>query len=744
MCGLLRNIGFFASFMFAFVFVENAFSAEYAHGVPNNAGRNSRAGMSASMRMPTMPTLPINTLGNISQNINTVVSTTTTDKPGSPDAPDTPDEPDVPDVPDVPDEPDVPDVPAPECPDGGVKFSVYTVDNCMKDVMNCVNGGALPNGMQDLFNEDVRNSIFNGMNLCATQVDKCIASVRMNCENVYRVPADVWLDFNARKIQPEYYNFVLRKTGLTPYQAENTCLLLDRNTYGTSFNAVSANNNKVTSEYNVPVKAYNGQGGTKPNTQGVKINNKSGIDGGRGYYARWDATNAECYVRVGAYNKDAQIKNSWLFGAAGDDKIAETWMPVGSTFTCNKDLFGFSLYNDTSTVAVVGIGGGTLVGAGVGAAAGHGKRSFDCGVKDHRKKLLDQLIATEVLDTVNTKLSTHISVADNDITESQCLQIANLVDNSAVCVDKYYVKWKCEVSMADEYGNSTQDLFVINADSEDSYISQIENAKEKYSSDKAVLAALQACLQEATDWEDNINAEVVSKLRICARKSSIDAISACLHDSVTGAYDVECPDAKQFNKITIFRTLQDKNNRVQTALIGAGVGAGVGAAATVVTALVEKGNINCRVGDGLEKVSYGKSHNISSLRDFYVKWNLRLPDTIAPTTMVTNCNSWHRACAELNDARQCQSAQINYKPIGATATTLVYGACVRSGSVCIENAAVAKSYGACGSNDPVKPNNPDIVVMNNQNVDTGAVPDVSSSGSGTSEKQWYQTWNSPM
>ena len=99
-----------------------------------------------------------------------------------------------------------------------------------------------------LFNEDVRNAIMSGMKLCQVHVDKCIKEVRVNCHNVYQSSADVWLDFDSRIIQPEYYNFVLRKTGLTPNQAENTCLLLDRNTYGSSFAAVS-DANVVNSEY---------------------------------------------------------------------------------------------------------------------------------------------------------------------------------------------------------------------------------------------------------------------------------------------------------------------------------------------------------------------------------------------------------------------------------------------------------------------------------------------------------------
>jgi hypothetical protein len=129
--------------------------------------------------------------------------------------------------------------------------------------------------------------------------------------------------------------------------------------------------------------------------------------------------------------------------------------------------------------------------------------------------------------------------------------------------------------------------------------------------------------------------------------------------------------------------------------IGAAVGAGTGGLATAITAFVERNNINCRVGDGLEQVAFNKSHSIGSLKDFYVKWNLRVPDVIAPTALVTDCQSWKNTCAAFADLEQCADAQFNYKPAGAPTTTLVRSACKVSGSACIENYPVARSYGAC-------------------------------------------------
>ena len=128
---------------------------------------------------------------------------------------------------------------------------------------------------------------------------------------------------------------------------------------------------------------------------------------------------------------------------------------------------------------------------------------------------------------------------------------------------------------------------------------------------------------------------------------------------------------------------------------GAAIGAGTGGLATAITAFVERNNINCRVGDGLAQVGFGKSHSISSLKDFYVKWNLRLPDVIAPTATISDCASWKNTCATFTDLEQCKATQFNYKPADAATTTLVRSACTVSGSACIENWPVAKSYGAC-------------------------------------------------
>ncbi len=614
-------------------------------------------------RMPTMPVMPMNNLGNVMGNMPNP------NAPSVPDVPDTPDEPD--DTPDIPDEPDTP---ATECPDGGVKNSTYTVENCMDDILRCVNTGALAGGLNDLFNEDLRSAIVNGMGLCSAQVDKCIADVRRDCTNVYRAPADVWIDFNARRIQPEYYNFVLRRTGLTPNQAENTCMLLDRNTYGASFNAVS-NAGGVTAEYNNTVGAYNSQNGNalvKNNPLGVSVNGADDtVDGARGYYARWDATTAQCHIRVAAYNKDNQITNSWLFGAAGTDEPAQVWRLAGDTFTCNKEMFGFSLMNQTNTAALVGVGGGTLLGAGIGAAAGHGARDIDCNNVSHRRDMATQLRSVGNVGILNEFLEAdnQVSTVDDTVTLTQCKDIVDLYN--------VYRQLKTAISKCDATSTYSYDQTITET-------GKIVNGK-----------VVEENIDVQTTQDIVGNPECVFKAINIAKRDGT-GIYCDASESCRAASDIRVDVARLgrvLDNVTILAG--EKSNMGKSIGIGAAVGAGTGGLATAITAFVESSNITCRVGDGLATVGLGKSYSIGSLKDFYVKWNLQVPDTVAPTAMVTDCNSWKQTCDMFKDLNQCAVAQINYKPAGAKTTTLIRSACRVSGSTCIENYPVAKSFGAC-------------------------------------------------
>lgn len=664
--------------------------AAFADATPR-AESDVRAANRASARMPSMPIMTINPAN----------FTTDTNKGEQPKPEPKPDP--KPDPKPEP-EPDPEPQPEPECPDGGVRNSEYTVNNCMNDVLSCINNGALSGGLNDLFNEDMRNAIMNGMGLCSMQVEKCMVSVRRDCKPVYRAIADVWVDFNSRKIQPEYYNFVLRKTGLTPNQAENTCLLLDVNTFGPSFAAV-ANSGATTAEYNNRVGAYNGQNGgvlIKTNPQGAQLNyGNPGVDGSRGHYARWDASTATCYLRVAAYNKDKQIKNSWLFGALGNDDLAEVWRAAGDTFSCNKDLFGFGLMNDTKTAAVVGVGGGTLAGAGIGALAGHGKRAFDCDNKSAVKTLGEQLRKNVNLYSLNGYLDMGDKIDGKDLTTRQCRAIVDLYTN--------YQTVKANIGRC--YGQDTLTCTFIHTKpvEADEDIVQVDNflatqcAQAGKMDTKSCINYL-VQLNVVEDGElDIATSSCVKDTLGCRFKSLRDPNNlagglkctnmdgGCVNFDETKTEIAELDGV--FNGLDVLEG--EKSNIAKSIGTGAAIGAGTGGLATAITAFVERNNINCRVGDGLNTVAFGKSHSIDTLKDFYVKWNLRLPDTVIPTATAVDCKTWKLSCAEYTDLNQCKAAALNYKPAIDGTITLVRSACAVSGSVCIENAAVAKSYGAC-------------------------------------------------
>ena len=669
MSGLFKYCGISAVSMAvcALVGVANAATGRTGYENVRNA-----SGPASMVRMPSMPTLPIGTVGNLSTNLPTGGGAS---------------QPDVPNNPDTPDNPDKPDEPVePECPDGGVKNSAYTVEMCMNDVLRCVNNGALPNGLNNLFNEEVRHAVENGMGLCAAQVEKCVTDVRRDCANVYRSSADVWIDFNSRKVQPEYYNFVLRKTGLTPNQAENTCRLLDKNTYGPSFAAV-ANDGKTTAEYNKTVGAYNSQQGNmlvKTNPQGVKVNDGNpGVDGSRGHYARWDAETATCLIRVAAYNKDKHISNSWLFGAAGDDRPAEVWKAAGDTFSCNKDLFGFSLMNDTSTAAVVGVGGGTVLGAGIGAIAGHGNRDFNCDLDKHRELLMDELKDGRAVGIVNEYIVNDIDITQKTMDDKSCGEIVKLFD-------KYY-QYETAIAECDQIHGKDKVTVEVSVQEEitapagttipaTDTTEIVDAVADKVQGD---LSGRQDCVLRALNTA-RANGEFpwCSQAEVCINDTNVETELKRL-DSVFG------------KDITDLLIKGEKSNMAKSVGIGAAVGAGTGGLATAITAFVERNNISCRVGDGLEQVAFNKSHSIGTLKDFYVKWNLRVPDVVAPTATITDCQSWKNTCATFADLEQCADAQFNYKPAGAPTTTLIRSVCAVSGSACIENYPVAKSHGAC-------------------------------------------------
>ena len=663
-----------------------------------NAAQNGRASMMPSVtsagntnaaRMPTMPTFSLNTIGNPA--VTTINQPAETNVPHNTVVPTPTPKPDINPDPKPDDKPDTKpdDKPKPECPDGGVKDSTYTISMCMNDLLQCINTGALQGGLNDLFNEEVRNAIMGGMKICQPQIDKCVTEVRVNCRNVYIESNDVWLDFNSRIIQPEYYNFVLRKTGLTPNQAENTCLLLDRNTYGASFAAVS-DTNAVNNEYSNKVGAYNGANGgslSKKNPQGVDVNTE-GYDGNRGHYARWDASNAECLIRVAAYNKDKLITNSWLFGAVGDDRPAEVWEKAGSTFTCNKNLFDFSsLLNKTKTAAVVGVGGGTVVGASVGAAAGaaaYKRKSDFCENQSNRNKLANYIKNIKHTDRI---IENYVGDIDFDyLDEDDCDAILDLYSQAQMY--RHALDY-CEARLTPEIRQKVIGEIEINGE-------LICNLDDRRLTNKK------------SSWSNEITEQVTEYVNHCAFKALdrglvmggeasplCDGTQDCIKSDVISKdlAQLESILKKMESEVGI-KLNTTKGKQIGKGLgIGAATGAGVGGIITGITALVEKNNITCKVGDGLNTVSFGKAHTIDSLKDFYVKWNLRLPDAITPTSAVIDWASWEQACSQFNSKlMDCPNVQINLKDEKGK-YTFIQSACKVSGNICIVNDAVATSHG---------------------------------------------------
>lgn len=659
------------------------------------SGATGRNGTAPTVnRMPSMPTLPVSVIGNISTNVP---------KPGT----------NVPSGPNTPDNPDVPDDSNPETPDEqeSICQDAYTVENCMNGLTACIDGGALPNGLKDMFNNDLRTSIINGMNLCAVQVDKCITDTTLNCNKVYFSRADVWIDFNSRRVQPEYYSFVLSKTGLTPTQAENTCLLLDSNTYGSSFNRVkSAVKDAVKKEDGTLVDPYNNKKDpTKDNPLGEKENDT--FD--RGHYARWDAVEGECLIRVAAYNKDKLITNDSLFGAIGDGSPAESWQVAGSAFTCNKDLFDFGLMRNTRTAAAIALPGGAVLGAGTGAVVGGVRaKNGNCTNKDFRDELWGK-IRNKNLGTINTFLGKNGYTGDlksslTTLTKDQCNAVLVLYDKMQAASDLVKACYGyLRAPVVGESNSYTITLYDTN------YTVKVESkGLNVYDNNNSLVCSVDFD-RHVTTCSDKVVVEFSDIFDDNSLFQSECANLATLK-SKTG---FECPDKTCDDCIDFFwfaaqaGQLRDaldgvipgegKNpSAAKGALVGGAVGLGAGGIATGIVALIEASNIHCVVGDGLGNVQYKKSYAIDSLKDLYVKHKLNLPDTklTGASTMIKDQTQWKNQCASYEDEDSCNDAQFYYQysttgKSGAYSTEWIYSACQWDGTSCGAKEVLFNSYG---------------------------------------------------
>ncbi|MFA7188114.1 MAG: hypothetical protein WC137_01410 [Alphaproteobacteria bacterium] len=640
----------------------------------------------------------------------------------------------------------------------GACVASYNIDDCMDALLACVNGGALEEGIAGMYDENIRNAIINGMGLCTTVIDKCIANIA-----VYHSASDVWIDFNSRVVQPQYYNFVLRKTGLTPNQAENTCLLLDKNVYGKSFAAVGAQD-EVQGEYAQGIGAYNNANNgsiSKTNPQGPDINAQA-YDANRGHYARWNATDAECLVRVAAYNKDDLITNKWL--GIGNDEAAEVWKSTGSSFTCNKSLFEFGLMNKTKKTAVLSGTIGAVVGAGTGALIGHAKDKKEalmtyCDDEDNLLKMNQELSDNTARAIVNEYLGGPIASGsvgnskDGPVRISTVLKTGEKIDTKTCkkVQDLYnsYQQWKvvtissgtahpnlptiveycpdCKVldacNTTKKAGQNTYSALYTQSGGAVLYCSLLNTAKKtmETAANKVENNACQnlitgyqqfietiGCEGDDSDaWTNRSRADGKQSFKNPNRMySNFNAEVYC------AAEEKDCITSKEFKKQverlgSVLETLEIANEVEEKgmskagkgALIGAGAGIVAGGLTTAITAFVEKNNINCRVGDGLDRIAMGKSGTIDTLKEYYTKWALNLPDVLAPTptSTVADCASWGAACATIANVSDCVTAGINYLPAGGITSELVYNACAinPTSGLCQANIPVATSHGAC-------------------------------------------------
>lgn len=550
----------------------------------------------------------------------------------------------------TPSVPSVPANPTPITPTVPVVPPSYKIADCMNDVSSCVQT-SLPDGIAALYNADMRNSIVNGMNLCGVAVDKCVfEALRSDGHRAYSTKNDVWIDFNSRIIQPQYYSHVLVKTGLTPYQAENTCHLLDRNVHDKSFLAVD--------------------GATDTSKQmGFEVNNPNG----RGKYARWDATAGECLVRVAAYNKGELIKKEWL--GLGSGEAAEEWVNAGTSFSCKKELFDYNLMNQTKSAALIGISAGAIGGAVVGGVlTGTGKNAnfkLDekyCTDKNFRaqfKKVLQDLGETANSNNIND---------DENVCSGIVVQYKNKRGASAEAM-----------SQAREKVNLKQWSFV----------NQLANSLKSSGNNNihnAANATITAITLDGTiiaDGTENVTATATAT-------ALLDVLSGSDENTVLISNLLNIKT--QITASDVEKGLEKAGGLTwwQGSLIGAGAGAAAGGLATAITAFIESNNIECRIGDSLGKVEFGKSGRVKSLKDYYVEWALRLPDTIMPMQIVTEqCGSWSTACGTIKNISDCASASVNYKPTTSLASTVVANACTASGSTCLAYNPVAISNGAC-------------------------------------------------
>ena len=325
------------------------------------------------------------------------------------------------------------------------------------------------------------------------------------------------------------------------------------------------------------------------------------------------------------------------------------------------------------------------------------------------KKLSESFKNAANVAKINQFLTTSIKIGA-DLTVEQCNELVDLYN-------KYY---EYDIAVSRCEGQTIEDVLEVMLDCGDEtnfdacldYVVALQLRGNLYKNNgifercRGVATNEQGCvdylvqLLESGDLDGLTRKDILGSCSFKRLNLTLKNGSEIMCDKVSGT---DCIDAVEMRaELNDLKSLLgsaeilagDKSNYGKAIGIGTAAGVGAGGLATAITALVEKSNISCHVGDGLSQVGLNKSYTIESLKDYYVKWNLRLPDTVTPSIIVTDCATWKQACGTITNTSMCEQAQINYKPVGGNMISIP-AACQLSGSICSENLPVATSYGAC-------------------------------------------------
>jgi len=551
----------------------------------------------------------------------------------------------------------VPPTPS-DCADGGVKNTQYNVAMCMNELQVCVNTGAVEGGLHGLFNNDYFLRVLNGnIRVCQNVVDKCL-TIRKDCKNVYKTNRSVWADFRSRILMPEYYNFVLYKTGLTPNQAKKACVRLG---------------------------------------------------------AKWDAVNAECQVEVVAYNKSKPISNEWLFGVAGNGKDATAWLKTGTSFTCNKNLFGFSLLNDTATTAAISAGA-VVIGATTGGLIAKAKQNKVkrqqykdmCESKDFRKRF-GAKIAQSHKDLVLKTYFADVKLDDNnefdpDLTQMimQDVDFYNLDKDQCDAILGLYSKaqlYYSAIEHCEDVETNKTILEILNkkiSGDNLTYASEVQFETDTGRITQLVYSDVRCSVDDASLTEEQVknfnNVCMYKPLQVGLLILTDDSPYCNTYGKCLNAWQIKRELAKLEGLLNELSTSLDTSapSIGKGILVGGGVTAAAGGIATAIVAGIESNNIKCVVGNDWGSVSLGKSYSIDSLKDLYVKHGFMFPDSVVSTVLVVDKASWELACSEYaGNAEDCPNAQIVYKDNNGR--DVVSAACEVSGNMCVMNEDVAQT-----------------------------------------------------